>query len=77
MCDHREIIVVSGLKYCKKCNKYMGEQNAIDPSFKPFFDALNKNENYRSVLEEIREIQKNTIDNNAEKIIDEISEGQQ
>lgn len=42
MCDHREIIVVSGLKYCKKCNKYMGEQITINPLIQPFFEALNR-----------------------------------
>lgn len=37
-CKHKETITVSGLVYCKKCNKYMGETRELNPLIKEFFE---------------------------------------
>lgn len=36
-CEHKEKIIVSGLKYCKKCNKYLGEVRTLNPLIAQFF----------------------------------------
>ena len=41
-CKHKEIITVSGLRYCKKCNKYMGKTRELNPLIKEFVIELNE-----------------------------------
>ena len=39
---YKETITVSGLVYCKKCNKYMGETRELNPLIKEFVNELNE-----------------------------------
>lgn len=41
-CNHDETVTVSGLTYCKKCNKYMGEPRELNPLIKEFVKELNE-----------------------------------
>ena len=42
MCEHKEIIEVGGLRYCKKCNKCMGEVRELNPLIKNFVEHFNR-----------------------------------
>lgn len=42
MCEHQTIVEISGLRYCKKCNKYMGEVREINPLVADFVKEFNR-----------------------------------
>lgn len=42
MCEHQTMVEISGLRYCKKCNKFMGEVREINPLVKDFVTEFNK-----------------------------------
>lgn len=42
MCEHQTIVEIGGLRYCKKCNKFMGEVREINSLVKDFVTEFNK-----------------------------------